>query len=284
LDMVLISLEYRLAPEAPFPAGLRDCEKAVERFLSGEYARFGVNPRSVVLMGDSAGGNLVTVIAQKFRHRNDLPPIKAQVLIYPLLQFVDLLLPSYQHYYREMDGLALIDPVSISYFYMMYAGIDMDSYPELAYAAIRNQHMAIADRQRLSDILNISRLPESFVTAEKGGDHKPRHPESHHEHATTAISRLVEDPEFSPLMQNNLTGLPRTLMITCEFDVLRDEGALYVAKLQDADVPVTWKHYPQGFHAMLNFFTKIDQASEAIDYIAEWVLRTVDEDDGFGCL
>ncbi len=40
-------------------------------------------------------------------------------------------------------------------------------------------------------------------------------------------------------------------------------------------IQVTWKHYPRGFHAMLNFYKEIAIASEALDYIAEWVRGNV---------
>ncbi len=60
---------------------LDDCESAVERFLLDEHRRFGVDPRRVTVMGDSAGGNLVAVIAQRFRLRPDLPPLKVGTLV-----------------------------------------------------------------------------------------------------------------------------------------------------------------------------------------------------------
>lgn len=44
---------------------------------------------------------------------------------------------------------------------------------------------------------------------------------------------------------------------------------------------VTWEHYPQGFHAMLNFYTEIQMASDALNYIAKWV-RSNTEFDEFG--
>jgi acetyl esterase/lipase len=61
---------------------LNDCESAVEHFLTVEHRRFGVDPNKVVLMGDSAGGNLVAVVAQRFRVRSDLPAIKVSLKIF----------------------------------------------------------------------------------------------------------------------------------------------------------------------------------------------------------
>ena len=57
-ELVLVSVDYRLAPETVFPGGLEDCERALNHFMN-HSAFFGVDPSKVVLMGDSAGGTLV---------------------------------------------------------------------------------------------------------------------------------------------------------------------------------------------------------------------------------
>lgn len=67
---------YRLAPEHIFPAGLNDCEAAVISFLTEHYKEHHVDPSKVVIMGDSAGGNLATVVAQKLRNKPNLPSLK----------------------------------------------------------------------------------------------------------------------------------------------------------------------------------------------------------------
>jgi acetyl esterase/lipase len=53
-----------------------------------------------------------------------------------------------------------------------------------------------------------------------------------------AISTFIHNPDFAPLMQSNLSGLPPALVVTCEFDVLRDEGAIYAHRLRAAHVEV----------------------------------------------
>jgi acetyl esterase len=73
-DATVVSVAYRLAPEHPFPAGLEDCLAAV-RALAAD----GDGP--LALAGDSAGGNLATVIARRLRGEVDL---RAQALIYPV--------------------------------------------------------------------------------------------------------------------------------------------------------------------------------------------------------
>ena len=72
----MVSVDYRLAPEHLFPAGLDDCEKAVAYLMQHAYKMYNVNPRRVVVMGDSAGGGLVASLTQRLRQRHDLPPIK----------------------------------------------------------------------------------------------------------------------------------------------------------------------------------------------------------------
>jgi len=77
---IVVSIGYRLAPEAPFPAGLEDCMCAV-RWLAANAAELGADPGRMAVAGDSAGGNLATVVARRLR---DEVPLRAQALIYPV--------------------------------------------------------------------------------------------------------------------------------------------------------------------------------------------------------
>lgn len=60
----------------------------------------------------------------------------------------------------------------------------------------------------------------------------------------------LTDYRASPLMADNMKGLPKTLLITCEFDVLKDDGVLYKTRLQDAGVKVTHYNY-MTYHGYL---------------------------------
>jgi acetyl esterase/lipase len=78
---VIVSVEYRLAPEFPFPAAVEDALQAV-RWVAGNPEHFAPIKLPLVVSGDSAGANLAAVVAQLARD-NGGPDIAAQVLIYP---------------------------------------------------------------------------------------------------------------------------------------------------------------------------------------------------------
>lgn len=81
LGMTVIAIDYRLAPEHPFPAAADDC-LAATRWVAGSPEAIGHAVTGLVLAGDSAGGNLASVCAQQLHDK--LPvPILAQWLIYP---------------------------------------------------------------------------------------------------------------------------------------------------------------------------------------------------------
>ncbi|MDR2223016.1 MAG: alpha/beta hydrolase [Flavobacteriaceae bacterium] len=75
---IIISVDYRLAPEHPFPAGLQDCEAAVS-WVIDQALFLGIQPNQIAIAGDSAGAALATTITRKLRHK-----ISAQILIYPV--------------------------------------------------------------------------------------------------------------------------------------------------------------------------------------------------------
>jgi len=84
---VVISVDYRLAPEHTFPAAADDAF-AVTQYVSEHAAEFGVDPALLAVGGDSAGGNLATVVALRARDAGG-PPIAFQLLVYPWVDFTD---------------------------------------------------------------------------------------------------------------------------------------------------------------------------------------------------
>lgn len=80
---LVVAPNYRLAPEAPFPAGLEDCYAALT-WLHAHAAELGVDADRIIVMGDSGGGGLAAALALLARDRGEVP-LKAQVLVYPML-------------------------------------------------------------------------------------------------------------------------------------------------------------------------------------------------------
>ena len=80
---VVVSVDYRLAPENPFPAAPEDCHAALGH-LSRAESEFGVDPDRIAIWGDSAGGNLTVATCMLARDRGG-PKIAAQAVVYPTL-------------------------------------------------------------------------------------------------------------------------------------------------------------------------------------------------------
>ena len=86
VDAVVVSVDYRLAPEAPFPAGFEDCLAAF-RWVVAHVADLGGDAGRIAVAGDSAGGNLSAAVA--LAARDEGLPLKAQLLLYPAVDFAE---------------------------------------------------------------------------------------------------------------------------------------------------------------------------------------------------
>ena len=102
----VISVDYRLAPEAKYPAAAEDCYAATQ-WASEHASELGIDASRIAVSGDSAGGNLAAVVAQMARDRGG-PPIAFQALIYPVTD-LDFTTASYIEHGGEGDLLSAED-------------------------------------------------------------------------------------------------------------------------------------------------------------------------------
>jgi len=163
---VVVSVDYRLAPEHKFPTAVDDaCDSLAWALKNAE--RLGMS-KGAVVAGDSAGGNLAAVSALWCKEKG--MALKAQILIFPFVSFDVASRSSIEN----ADGLFLTRKVG-SWFSAQYL-------------------------TRPEDALN---------------------------------------PRFSPILAGSFSGLPPTLVVTAEYDLLRDQGEAYADILAKAGVHVT---------------------------------------------
>jgi acetyl esterase/lipase len=177
---VVVSVDYRLAPECPYPAGIADVitvVKGMQRVLEDRGIRF---LPQVSLVGDSAGGALCATAAHMLRYEPTVE-IDAQVLIYPSLDYT-LSMPSTAQY---AEGY-LLERDRVAWYFDQY-----------------------------------------FQHAENRRD-------------------------VSPLFMPCADDLPRTLLLTAQCCLLRDEGEAYARRLREAGVEVEYVEYEGMIHAFLN--------------------------------
>ena len=185
----VISPDYRLAPEHPFPAGVNDCW-AVLQWIVAEYP-----DTKIVVGGDSAGGNFSAVLALMARDAGI--ELAAQLLIYPAVD-------------AEDDSPSMTD--------------------------------------------NGTGYILTAATMEWFGE---------------KYQADAADWRASPIRADSLAGVAPAVVITAEFDPLRDQGIKYAEALAAADVDVTHTDYDGMVHAFFQLGPIIDASARAVTQVAE---------------
>jgi acetyl esterase len=198
---VVISVDYRLSPESRFPAAVED-SYAATLWVAANAERLGIDPTRITVGGDSAGGNLATVVAMRCRDSKG-PALARQLLLYPVTNL---------------------------------SSFDTGSHQELAEGYF------------------LTRSAMQWFTG-----------------YYLASNDQSRDPEASPLLAQNLNGLPPALVITAEFDPLRDEGEAYGERLEQAGVPVTMKRYPGMIHGFISMLGVLSGGREAVHEAGKFI-------------
>jgi cation diffusion facilitator CzcD-associated flavoprotein CzcO/acetyl esterase/lipase len=195
-NVLIVSVNYRHAPEARFPAAADDGLAAV-RWVADHAAELGGRPGPIVVAGWSAGGNIAAVTCQLARDAGG-PRIAGQLLLTPVTD-CDFSRPSYV---ENADGYILTTPLMMWFW---------DHYADPA------------DRTQ---------------------------------------------PKASPLRARDLSKLPPAVVVTCQFDPLRDEGIAYAQALATAGVPVTQVTARGHTHTSLTMIDVVASGVETRDEIA----------------
>nr|XP_054770759.1 arylacetamide deacetylase-like [Lytechinus pictus] len=274
LNMVVVSIDYRLAPEHPFPAGHLDCLHATSWFLRNAQD-FGVDANRVAISGDSGGGHFSATVSQVINDDPSLPNLKLQILIYPATQTLDLLTPSYQKYDQDFGDEGILPRKRVGAFISMY---DLGrSDPLYMQHILSNEHI-IREFRLNSPYMNY--VDHSVIPSELRKETRLYRPPKHGP-GNESLWRQVEskylDPRWAPLLRQDLSGLPQAFVSTCGFDSIRDDGIFYAKRLEDAGVKTQWKHYPSAFHGVMfiNNFFWFQVGEEMTKDIVEFVQKNI---------
>nr|XP_034954379.1 arylacetamide deacetylase-like 4 isoform X2 [Zootoca vivipara] len=201
-DSVVMCVEFRLAPEHPYPVPVQDCLTATIHFLKNAK-EYGVDPSRIAIVGESSGGTFATAICQELVTREDLPRVRAQVLVYPFLQSVDFDLPSYQQYH-SVPPLFRKRAIKTGLTYLTGKKINIDGI-------LKGAHVPPVLREKCKKWISADNIPEEF----KARGYVPKAPAPFSEELYEQVKRAGETM-FSPLLAEDdiIRQLPETFILT----------------------------------------------------------------------
>nr|XP_020757907.1 arylacetamide deacetylase-like 3 [Odocoileus virginianus texanus] len=262
-DAVVLAVGYRMVPKHRFPMVVRDCMAGTIHFLKS-LNKYGVDPARIIVCGDSVGGTVATILCQKFVDRSDLPKIRAQILIYSTVQSLDFQSPSYQ----QNKNMPLLNQNLTFYCWCGY----LDISPSWRSTVLKGAHLPAEVWEKYRKWLGAENIPDRF----KKRGYLPVSREPLNE-AAYLETNIILDVMNSPLIADDevVSRLPEACIVSCEYDILRDESLLYKKRLEDLGVRVTWHHMEDGFHGVL---TTIDMrffyfpcSSRILDAVAHFI-------------
>jgi acetyl esterase/lipase len=198
---LVVSVDYRLAPEHRFPCALLDCY-AVTREIFLDSTLFDVEIDNITLIGDSAGGNLAAAVSLMARDKGEFR-VSKQILIYP--------------------------------------STHNDHSDETGFPSVREfGHEYLLTSKRIRDYMDM------YISSEED----------------------LNNPYLAPLIAEDLSNQPDTLIITAEYDPLRDEGEAYAKKLSDHGNNVElyrMRNALHGFFGLPKHFVHVKRSYEIIN-------------------
>jgi len=230
--MTVVSVEYRLAPEHRFPSSLQDC-LTVSRELFQYENEHGINSHRIIISGDSAGGNLALVVSQTLINEGYRPYLIN--LLYPSLQFFDLTLPSYKIYLKR-NILGILNEENFLLMLSLLHEKSLQAHEDI----FSNAHVSFEDQQRLYPYIN----PRKYLSTNYQSLSKEKN-----QNLIENFQYLIT-PSMSPLLVSDeqLKQLPKILLFTTEFDILRDEGFIFASRLKSLNQTIYHHHFSNAFH------------------------------------
>jgi acetyl esterase/lipase len=237
---VVICVEYRLAPEHPYPAGIHDCQHALIHYKQ-VLENIGHND-TIAIVGDSAGGAICTTLTMNSLNNNAIK-IDKQILIYPGVDYT-MSSPSVQ---SNGTGFLLEKDKILWYFQQYFIG-NVNNKSDKPYLdngqIISSEHSIQNEKQNLSPAL----IPELGIS------HK----------------QIIK--QASPLFSPFSNKMPETLIFTAGCDPLRDEGLAYAHALHEAGIKVEHHQFDGLIHAYMLLHDLVkEECQQTYAHISEFM-------------